>query len=87
MSTKCRLLKKNRVFYGRGVILAMTAALWTNNANAQVLPVAGACCLPNGSCIITDDCDCKSQCGVFSGPGTICGFACPIAPSGAGCLP
>ena len=72
MSTKSKMLEKYRVFYGHVVILAMAAAFWTNNAEAQILPV-GRCCLPNGGgCIVTDEVTCDNHCGSFGGAGTDC---------------
>jgi len=49
-------------------------------------PDEGSCCLPNGSCVLTDLCDCDNRCGIFGGPGTACGV-CPAIAQGRCCLP
>ncbi|HMN97125.1 MAG TPA: hypothetical protein PKC43_11665 [Phycisphaerales bacterium] len=50
-------------------------------------PEFGACCLPNGSCILSEGLQCQQSGGTFQGDGTSCvGTSCP-APGGACCLP
>ncbi len=38
---------------------------------------AGACCLPNGSCVVTSQSNCTAQGGTFRGSGTTCANPCP----------
>jgi hypothetical protein len=45
----------------------------------------GACCLPDGSCVVQDELPCDFDGGVFLGSGTACDGTCPQP--GACCLP
>jgi len=48
----------------------------------------GACCLPNGSCIIASAADCSTQGGTYQGDNVTCGSVqCPQPATGACCLP
>jgi len=42
----------------------------------EVTPIEGACCLPDGSCIVTDPVCCQIQGGVYLGDGTLCPLDC-----------
>lgn len=35
-------------------------------------PIVGACCLPDGSCVILTEADCNAEAGVWIGPGSGC---------------
>jgi hypothetical protein len=49
-------------------------------------PGIGACCLPNGNCVVTTSGDCSTQGGVFQGDFTDCStVSCP-QPTGACCF-
>ena len=46
----------------------------------------GACCLPDGSCVVMPECDCNDLCGEFQGNGTSCTpELCDPPPPGACC--
>lgn len=49
-------------------------------------PPDGGCCLPDGTCIIADECDCDAQSGTYQGDGSDCNILCP-AVIGACCDP
>jgi hypothetical protein len=56
----------------------------------KIVPVDGACCLPDGTCLDGQTQDtCEAQCGDFAGAGTSCEEigGCPELPTGACCLP
>ncbi|MFK7959267.1 MAG: LamG-like jellyroll fold domain-containing protein [Phycisphaerales bacterium] len=51
-------------------------------------PMAGACCLPDETCIVTTEDQCIALCGLYAGDGTECGDVdCSIMLMGACCLP
>ncbi len=68
-----------------GAALAVCCSLvFAGSAIAQ--SASGACCLPNGTCVVLDQCDCDMQGGGFAGPGTSCvGFNCQPVVFGACC--
>src|SRR5262249_28325762 len=47
----------------------------------------GACCLPDGTCIITTAADCAQQGGLYTGDNTTCLECGTLTPVGACCLP
>lgn len=50
-------------------------------------PRPGACCLADGSCVVTLLVDCDAQGGTFQGEGSTCdGVACPQPVTGACCI-
>ena len=51
------------------------------------ITLEGACCLPDGSCVESDEASCDAQCGTFEGLGTSCREVdCPTLATGACCL-
>ncbi|MBX3318120.1 MAG: hypothetical protein KF902_14785 [Phycisphaeraceae bacterium] len=59
-------------------------ATWTSLA---CTPGVGACCLPDGSCLIATTTDCANANGVFKGDGSTCATAGCTAASQACCFP
>ncbi|MBK8232936.1 MAG: hypothetical protein IPK72_20725 [Candidatus Eisenbacteria bacterium] len=50
-------------------------------------PIVGACCYPDGSCVVQGQLDCEANGGIFQGDGTACDpNPCP-QPTGACCFP
>jgi len=48
----------------------------------------GACCRPDGSCVISSGIVCTNAGGIYRGDGSVCATAnCPQPPTGACCLP
>lgn len=59
-------------------------ATWTS---LSCTPGVGACCLPDGSCVIATTTDCSTAGGTFKGDGTSCATAGCTAASQACCFP
>jgi len=74
---------------GHGIGAWLAAASFDNwSVSGGTGGATGACCLPDGSCIITSPTACQAQVGIYRGDNTACATAnCPQPATGACCLP